>query len=125
MTANPGAILGAVAEDEAKDAVLEALWARALESWDDEPVHAALLDQAVRTHALPELAGRYRALADDATKGELAKKKLDGIVAAATNMLLASKTPKVEKVPASITLSAFGVCAFLLLWLAWAMWGKK
>ena len=73
----------------------------------------------------PELAGRYRALVDDAARGPVARKKLDGIVLAATHMLWAMKTPKPEKVPLSITLTAFGVCAFLLLLLAWAMWGRR
>ncbi len=116
---------GAVTDDEPKDAVLEALWGRVIERWDDEAVHAAVLDYAVKAQLLPQLAGRYRALVEDAARGAVAKKKLDGIVVAATNMLAAMKTPKPEKVPLSITLSAFGVCAFLLMWLAWAMWGRR
>jgi hypothetical protein len=114
-----------VADDEAKDAVLEALWARVIERWDDDAAHGAVLDHAVRTHALPDLAGRYRALVDDAERGPVAKKKLDGIVLAATNMLWAMKSPEPGKVPISITLSAFAVCAFLLMLLAWAMWGRR
>ncbi len=112
-------------DDEARDAGLEALWGRVIEGWDDEQAHAAALDYAMKTQTLPELAGRYRALVDDEARGTTARKKLDGIVLAATNMLWAMKTPKPEKVPLSITLSAFGVCALLLLWLAWAMWGGR
>lgn len=125
MKSGSGGDTGAVTDDEPKDAVLEALWGRVIERWDDEAVHAAMLDYAVKAQLLPELAGRYRALVDDAARGAVAKKKLDGIVVAATNMLWAMKTPKPEKVPLSITLTAFGVCAFLLLWLAWAMWGRR
>ncbi len=112
-------------DEDAKDPVLDALWSRVVDCWDDEKVHAAALDHAVRAHALPDLAGRYRALVGDPAKGETAKKKLDGIVVAATNMLWAMKTPKPGKVPLPITLSAFGVCALLLLLLAWAMWGRR
>jgi hypothetical protein len=113
-----------VPDDEPKDPLLEALWKRVLEAWDDEKTHAALIEHAVREQQLPEIAGRYRALSDDPERGEVAKKKLDAIVLAATHMLMSMKTPKPEKVPLPITLSALGVCAVLLAWLAWALWGK-
>lgn len=114
-----------MADDEPKDAVLEALWKRVLGAWDDEKTHAALIEHAIREQRLPETAARYRALIDDPDKGALARKKLDAIVLAATQMLMALKTPKPGKVPVSITLSAFGVCALLLAWLGWAMWGHR
>jgi hypothetical protein len=107
------------------DPVLEALWRRVLEAWDDDKAHGALIDHGLRTEALPELASRYRALVADACKGPVAKAKLDAIVSAATQMLWAMKTPAPGKVPLPITLSAFGICAFLLTWLAWAVWGHR
>jgi hypothetical protein len=113
-----------VPEEEPKDPVLEALWKRVLEAWDDDKTHAALLDQAMRSQTLPEIAGRYRALSEDPKKGPLAKKKLDAIVLAATQMLLSMKTPKPGKTPLPITLSAAGVAALLLGWLAWELWGR-
>lgn len=103
------------------DPILEALWRRALESWEEEKAHASLLDHAMGTGALPEIAGRYRALVDDATKGPLARKRLDAIVNAATSLLFSMKTPPPGKVPLPITLSAIGVCLFLLAWLLWAL----
>jgi hypothetical protein len=112
-----------VPDEDAKDPVLEALWKRVLEAWDDDRTHAALLEHAMRAQALPEIAGRYRALSEDPEKGPLAKKKLDGIVVAATQMLMSMKTPKPGKTPLPITLSAAGVAALLLGWLAWALWG--
>ena len=111
------------ADDACGDAVLEALWKRVLEAWDDERVHAAVLDHAIRTEALPEIAGRYRALAADPEKGARAKAKLDAVVVAATNLLWLTKMPVPGKVPLSITLSAVGVSLFLLSWLAWAVLG--
>ncbi len=114
-----------MADEEPTDAVLEALWKRVLEAWDDEKTHAALIDHAIRERQLPGVAGRYRALSDDPERGALAKKKLDAIVVAATQMLMAMKTPKPGKVPIPITLTAFGVCAVLLAWLGWAMWGHR
>jgi hypothetical protein len=111
--------------DETADPILDALWQRALATWDDDKVHVAVLDYALRAQALPEVAGRYRALVRDPDRGERAQKRLDALVAAATATLFATKTPKVEKVPLSITLSAFGLCAALLGWLAWALWGPR
>jgi len=115
-----------VTDDEPKDAVLEALWKRVLEAWEDEKTHAALIDHAMRERQLPEAAGRYRTLVDDPERGAVAKKKLDAIVLAATQMLMALKTPpRPARVPLPITLSAFGVCAVLLAWLGWALWGHN
>jgi hypothetical protein len=114
-----------VDDDEPKDAVLEALWKRVLEAWDDDRTHAALIDHALRAQRLPEVAGHYRALSDDPERGPVAKEKLHAIVLAATQMLMAMKTPHPGKVPLPITLTAFGVCAVLLAWLAWALWGHR
>jgi hypothetical protein len=111
--------------DDVDDPVLDALWRRVLEAWDDPGPHAALLDHAMRTQSLPEIAGRYRALANDPTKGGLARIKLDRIVMAATEMLMSMRTPKAGKVPLPITLSALAVCALMLGWLALAVWGKR
>jgi hypothetical protein len=107
-----------VSADDANDPVLEALWQRVLEAWDDDRTHA------VRAQSLPEIAGRYRALLADPGKAMVAQKKLDAIVVAATNLLFSHKTLSPGKVPLPITLSAFGVSIVLLAWLAWALWGK-
>jgi hypothetical protein len=114
-----------VSDESVKDAVLEALWERVLSAWDDDKTHTALLEHALRVQALPDLAGRYRSLVDDPARGALAKKRLDVIVIAATESLWSMKTPKPGKVPLPITLSAFGVCLFLLAWLAWALRGHR
>ena len=115
----------AVADDQTNDPVLEALWARALEAWDDDRAHAALLAHALSAQLLPELAGRYRALADDADRSAGAKKRLDAIVVAATSTLMAMKTPRPGKVPIPITLTAFAVSMLLLGYLAWAIWRPR
>jgi hypothetical protein len=114
-----------VDDESTKDPVLEALWDRVLAAWDDDKPHAALLEHALRAQVLPELVGRYRSLVDDPARGAIAQKKVDLIVATATQSLLAMKTPKPANVPLPITLSAFGVCALLLGWLAWALWGPR
>ncbi len=111
-------------DGEQRDPVLAALWSRVLQAWDDDRTHAALLEYALRAQALPEIAGRYRALVDDPERGAVAKRKLDGIVLAATQVLMSMKTPKPGKTPLPITLSAAGISALLLAWLAWALWGR-
>jgi hypothetical protein len=113
------------AEDEdSPDPVLEALWARVLDAWGDEKPHAAVLEHAVRAGRLPEIAGRYRQLAQDPEKAPTANKQLDAIVQSATAALFSMKMPRPQGTPLPITLSAFGVCLFLLAWLAYAVWGK-
>ena len=118
---------------ESEDPVLEALWARVIEAWDDERSHAALLDHAIRAQRLPVIAARYRRLADDGDgdgdekKASIAKKQLDAIVQRAADALLSIRMPRPPKggaTPLPITLSAFGVCLFLLAWLAYAVWGR-
>lgn len=102
---------------EAPDAVFNALWKRVLDAWDDEKPHQLALTYALEHEMLPEIAGRYRKLIDDPDKGPRAKKKIDAIVVAATQLLLATKTPPREKVPWQWTASAavffFVVVAFL------------
>lgn len=110
--------------EEVDDPILDALWKRVLEAWDDKAAHRALLEHALRQQRLPEIAGRYRALSEDPEKGAVAKGQLDRIVAAATELLMSMKTPKPGKVPLPITLSAFALCALLLGWLALALWGR-
>lgn len=100
-----------------RDAIFEALWKRCLEAWDDDKPHVAILEHALRTEKLPDLAGNYRALKDDPEKGARAQKKIDGIVIAATQMLMAMKTPPRTKTPWQWTASAaimfVLVCSFL------------
>ena len=109
---------------EDHDVIFETLWGRVLEAWDDDKPHTALLDYALRSQRLPDAAGRYRALKDDPKKGARAQKKLDGIVIAATQLLMSMKTPARAKVPWFITLTAFLVSAVLLGWLALAVFRR-
>ncbi len=108
----------ALAEIGDKDALFEVLWTRCLEAWDDDKPHAALLEHALRTESLPELAGRYRAIKEEGGERAVrAQKKIDGIVISATQLLMATKTPPRTKPPWQWTAAAaiiFAiVCAFL------------
>ena len=108
-------------DDGDGDLILDTLWARTLEAWDEDRTHNAVLDYALRAERLPVLAGRYRALKDDADKGPRAKKRIDAIVLAATQMLMAHKTPPKGKVPLPMTLSVVMICAITVGWMAYAI----
>lgn len=107
-------------DGETADAVFEALWARCEEAWDDDKPHAAILEHALKAQKLPELAGRYRKIKDgDEARSARAQKKIDGIVVAATQMLMAQKTPERTKVPLSWTLSFGLFVVIVVLWLGY------
>lgn len=108
-------------ETEATDGIFEALWMRVVEAWDDDKPHAALLEHALKNEKLPELAGRYRALKDDPVKGVRAQKKIDGIVAAATQMLMATKTPPQTKTPWHWNAAAALIFLIVCFWLAYKL----
>lgn len=108
-------------ESEGGDAVLDALWNKALESWNDDKVHRALLEHALRNEGLPVLAGRYRALKDDQEMGAIAKKRIDAIVIAATQIMMSMKTPKPTGNPLWLTASAVFVTLLVLGWVAYAV----
>jgi len=81
----------------------------------------ALLELALTAERLPDLAGKYRALEKDPDKGERAKKRLDALVAAATQMLLSMKTPAPPKSNKPLTFLTAIVCAAMLSYLLWAI----
>jgi len=106
------------------DAIFEALWKRVEEAWDDDKPHRAILEHALRTEKLPDLAGRYRALKDDPEKGPRAQKKIDDIVAAATQLLMTMKTPARTKTPWQWTASAVLMFAIVCSWLFYELFMK-
>jgi hypothetical protein len=104
-----------------KDAIFEALWKRTLEAWDEDKPHAAILEHALKSEKLPDLAGRYRALKDDPDKGTRAQKKIDGIVIAATQMLMATKSPTRTKTPWQWTAAAAFMFLVVCAWLFYSL----
>lgn len=106
---------------ESSGDVFEALWSKVLEQWTDEKRHAAILAYALEKENLPELAGRYRALQDDPEKGTIAKKRIDALVAAATQLLMATKTPPPPKSNKALTFFTAIICAIIVSWIAWML----
>jgi hypothetical protein len=91
------------------DLVFDTLWGRVESAWDEEKSHSAFVDYALRAQKLPDAVARYKSLKDDPEKGAIAKKKMEAIAFAATQMLFATKTPRDTKIPPSITLSAVAI----------------
>lgn len=106
-------------DDETDDPAFDALWARVVEAWGDDKPHGAIVEYAIRTHKLPELAGRYKSLSSDPEKGERAKKRLDGVVIAATHLLYSTKSSKPTKTPWQWTVTVGLICALIVSWLAY------
>ena len=105
----------------AADALFEELWTRVLSSWEDDKVHGALLEYALRAERLADAAGRYRALSDDPEKGPRAKKRIDAIVVAATQLMMATKTEPRSKPPSRLMSAALVVSFALILMLAYSI----
>lgn len=112
-------------EDEPEDPVLDALWSRVEEAWDEDAPHAAALEHAIRTERLGDLAGRYRALVGDPARGARAQKRLDAIVAAALGVLESMRTPPPTRPPWQMTAVAALLAAFVVTWIAWKMLGGR
>jgi len=104
-----------------RDAVFEALWKRCLEAWDEDKPHNAILEHALTSEKLPDLAGRYRDLKDDELKGPRANKRIDAIVIAATQMMMATKTPVRTKTPWQWSAAAAGFFIVVISYLAYAL----
>jgi hypothetical protein len=111
--------------EEGGEELFEVLWKRVLEAWDDDKPHAAILEFALRTERLPDLAGRYRALEADAEKSERAKKKLAGIVVAATQMLAAMKTPPRGPAPRGMRMTALIMFLVVVGWLTYYLYLRR
>jgi hypothetical protein len=106
---------------ETGDPLFDALWVKVLAAWDDDKVHGAILEYSVGAERLPDLAGHYRALSEDPVKGVRAKKRLDAIVIAATQMMMSMKSTAPTTVPLSITLTVAGLFACAVAFVAYAM----
>jgi hypothetical protein len=105
--------------------VFDALWARVLENWTDDKAHGAFLEFVIREKMLPDAAGRYRAIKDaNDERSPLAKKRIDAIVIAATQMLTELKSPPPEKNNRWLTVAVFIGCVILLFILARAVFRR-
>jgi hypothetical protein len=75
------------------DPSLEVLWHHALDHWDEDKAHAAFLQHCDATNQLPEAAARYRGMAADHTRAEVAEQKLRAVAALAVAKLETQRMP--------------------------------
>ncbi|MCB9585556.1 MAG: hypothetical protein H6718_09165 [Polyangiaceae bacterium] len=61
------------------DPILEALWKKVLDNWDDDAVHGAFMSHCQDTRQLPEAAARYKGMTGDHERGSSAEKRLGGV----------------------------------------------
>ncbi len=107
------------APEHSTDPVFDALWACVEDQWDTPEAHTKILDYALATAKLPELAGRYSAYRDDDARREFASKRVAAITLAALNMLEAARTPKYVRPPWYLVVSAMMIFAIVITFV-WA-----
>jgi hypothetical protein len=76
-----------------RDPVLEALWKKTLENWDDDAAHRAFIDYCQEQDRLVEAAVRYRGMKGDHERGPSAEKRLGGITVLAMTKLEVLRSP--------------------------------
>lgn len=72
---------------------IETLWLHAVDNWDAEQAHAALLELAKNPEQLSALAGRYRVMKADPARSEIADRQLGRIAALAMAQLSVRHRP--------------------------------
>lgn len=101
--------------DDQRDDGFELLWAKVLEQWDDDKLHAAFLDYARERMQLPEAGARYRKIKDtDPQRAERAEKQLGRLMALAVAMLESARETAPQGPPRWITAFAYAVAAVFL-----------
>jgi hypothetical protein len=108
---------------EADLLVFDALWSGVVNDWTADDRHLKFIEHARAAGALLEAAKRYGALKDDATRGEIAKKRLSTIALLATQELLATKTDPKPRTPVWLVAVGVVVCATLLGVAFYFAWG--
>lgn len=105
------------------DPVLEALWKRITDNWDDDRAHEAFLRHCHDSSQLGEAAARYRPFRDDEVRGPLAQKRLGAIALLAMNALLAERKEPRRKLPKWMTGLVALACASVVAWLIVQIFG--
>lgn len=103
------------------DDVLDALWERVIEDWDNPKSHDAFLQMAVDRGALGQAAHWYRTQIENEDRRELAEKKLKASVLIATQAMEASKTVRSVQTPRWVVVAAASVCVLAVGLLLWAL----
>ena len=95
--------------------ILDALWKRATDNWDDEAAHGAFLEYCREHNCLVEAAVRYRGMSADRDRHALAEKKLKAVALLAMTELEAARSRPISKSaarrPGGVALILFFIAA--------------
>ncbi len=94
------------------DAVLEALWKKVLDDFEDDAAHARFIEHCRSTNQLLEAAVRYRGMKGDHARGRQADKRLGAIATLAIASLETTRTPERNHVALAVRL--FVILLFLV-----------
>jgi hypothetical protein len=86
------------------DPILEALWKKTLDDFDDEAAHTAFIDHCRVTRQLLEAAIRYRGMAGDHARGRIAGRRLAAIATLALADLETERTPERQGITLAVRL---------------------
>lgn len=86
------------------DPILEVLWKKVLDDWEDDAAHGAFLSHCQDTQQLPEAAARYKGMTGDHERGPGAEKRLGGVALLAMASLQHEPRPDPSKAPRFIAL---------------------
>ena len=103
------------------DPVLEALWKKVLDDWQNDATHGSFLEYCQKSDQLLEAAVRYRGMAGDRTRGPSADKRLAAISLLALTRLESARTPprsSMSKTTTMVLVLFFvgSLVALLFLW---------
>jgi len=76
------------------DPILEVLWKKVLDDFDDEPAHSVFIEHCQATRQLLQAAVRYRGMAGDHARGPQAERRLASISALALAGLETTRMPE-------------------------------
>jgi hypothetical protein len=88
-----------------KGPMLEALWKKVLDHWDDDAAHGKFLEYCQTSEQLAEAASHYAGMRGDRERGAAAQKKLEAVSLLATSSLLASKSDRLPRLPKWFTVA--------------------
>lgn len=115
-----------------EDPILEALWKRVLERWDERAPHDAFLSACHERELLGHAAAQYRAVAEgqqapagddqqDEARREQARKRLGAITMLAMQALEATRQPAKPATPRWVWVLVGVTTASAFAWLAWVL----
>jgi hypothetical protein len=76
------------------DPILEVLWKKILDDFDDDAAHVAFIEHCRSTRQLLEAAVRYRGMSGDHARGTQAERRLSSVAALAMAGLETTRTPE-------------------------------